>query len=149
MSDTIDTTETTTEPQDSGGNLLRRGRDAMVVAEAARELHDAIDFEDLRADDTVGDPVDVDQLADAVGRPIGRLIALQLVDDSGATGFTKRAITERVGRTVSAETFRIVVENVDTEAVTETLVELDEETLPGPSLGDHLGRETSTDDGRR
>lgn len=148
MSNVTDTTETTETTQDDGTNPIRRGRDAVVVAQAVRELHDAVDFEDLRADDAVGDPVDVDRLADAIGRPVGRLIALQLVDDSGATGFAKRAITERVGRTVSAETFRIVVENVDTEAVTETLVELDEETPPGPSLSEHLGSETFTDDQR-
>jgi hypothetical protein len=146
--ETIETTERTETTQDDGPNPLRRARDAVVVAQAVSELHDAIDFENLRADDTVGDPVDVDQLADAIGRPIGRLIALRLVDDSGATGFAKRSITEHVGRTVSAQTFRVVVENVDTEAVAETLVELDEETLPGPSLSEHPDSEMPTDDRR-
>jgi hypothetical protein len=131
---------------DDDTNYLRRGIDAVVVAQAAKELHGAVDLEDLRGSDTVGDPVDIDQLADAIGRPIGRLIAHQLVDDGGATGLTKRMIAERIGRNVSAETFRIVVENVDTRAVSETLIELDEETLPGPSLRDHLGDGATAED---
>jgi hypothetical protein len=148
MSHTTGTSETAETTQDGTANPLRRGRDVVVMAQAVRQLDDAVDLEALGADHPEGDPIDVDQLADAFGKPIGRLIALQLVDDSGATGFVKRSVTERVGRTVSTETFRIVVENVDTEAIAETLAELDEGTLPGPSPGAYLGSETPLDDGR-
>ncbi|WP_380677038.1 hypothetical protein [Salinigranum sp. GCM10025319] len=140
-----DTTNPTDATQDDGTNVIKRGKDAAIVAEAARDLTDAIEFEELRGDDTVGDPVDAEQLAEALGRPIGRLIALQLVDDTGATGFAKRTVTERIARDVSTKTFRVVVENVDTEAVAETLVELDEETLPGPALHEYVGTGTSGD----
>jgi hypothetical protein len=140
MTDTTDSTETT---QDDGTKPLRRGKDAVVVARAARELYDAIDTEDLRAA-SAGDPADVDQLADALGKPIGRLLALHLVDDTGVTGYAKRTVTERVGRSVSTRTVRIVVENVDTEALAETIVELDEETLPGPALTEYVGSEPPT-----
>ncbi len=139
MTDTTDSTETA---QSDGTNPIRRGKDAVIVAQAARELADAIDAEDLRTES--GDVADLDQLADALGKPIGRLIALQLVDDTGVTGYAKRTVAERVGRSVSTRTLRIVVENVDTEALAETIIELDEETLPGPALHEYVGNESST-----
>jgi hypothetical protein len=131
----------TDDTQDDGSGALTRGLDAVVVAEAARELNDAVD---AGAIDGQGE-VDYDQLAEALARPIGRLVARELVDDTGTTGLAKRMVTDRLGRKMSEATFRIVVENVDTGALTETLVRLDEETLPGPSLSEYVESEVLTD----
>lgn len=119
-------------PDEESG--IRKTVDAVVAARAASEMNEAIDLGAVAGDDPDGEPVDIDHLGNAIGRPVGRLIANRLVDGTGATGVAKRTVAGRVSRRVTAETVRVVLENVDTEAIAETLVELDQETLPGPSL---------------
>ena len=124
---------------------IERGLDALFATEVAKEVLEAVDFEAILADEPAEDPVDVERLADAIGRPVGRVLARRVVDGSGASGLAKRSIGGTVGSRVAAATLRVVVENVDTGAVAETLLELDEST-PGPSLREAV--ETDLDDAR-
>jgi hypothetical protein len=128
---------------DEETGTLQRGLDALAAAQTAREMNEALDLDAL-AGEVTGDSVDVDHLGDAIGRPLGRLVARELIDGSGATGVTKQTIGSAVTRRVTAETVRLVVENVDTEALAETLVELDQET-PGPSLTDGIDTGAGTE----
>jgi hypothetical protein len=76
------------------------------------------DFRAILADD----PVDVDRLAEAIGRPLGRALAQYIVDGNGKTGVAKRALGSEVGSRVAAETVSAALERVDVEAAVETLV---------------------------
>lgn len=134
---------------DDETGAIERGVDAMVALETAEALNAAIDVDALIREDGTTDPVELDKLAAAIGRPIGRLVAKEIVDDSGMTGFAKRKIGRKATQKVTAETVRVVVENVDTAAIAETLVELDEST-PGPSVRDTLESADDADSaGRR
>lgn len=113
---------------------IEQGLNALFATEVAAEVLEAVDFEAILSDQPVEDPVDVEHLADALGRPVGRILANRVVGGSGASGLVARTVASEVGSRVTAGTFRVAVENVDTEAVTEALVELDEETLPGPTV---------------
>lgn len=126
-------------------NTLTRGVDALIAVETAQELNDAIDFDALVGEDGTTDPVELEKFADAIGRPIGRLVAKGIVDDGGMTGFAKRELGRKATQRVTAETVRVIVENVDTASIAETLVAFDEETLPGPSVQDALGSTEETD----
>lgn len=84
-----------TDTGDGGTNSLERIVDGLLAAEAARELKEAVDLEAILADQPADEPVDVDRLADALGRPVGRLLAHRIVDAGGMTGFAKRrAVTD-------------------------------------------------------
>lgn len=122
---------------DDETGAIERGVDAMVALETAEELNAAIDFDALVSEDGTTDPVELETFADAIGRPIGRLVAKEIVDDSGMAGFAKRKLGRKATQKVTAETVRVIVENVDTASIAETLVELDEAT-PGPSIQDAL-----------
>ena len=115
---------------------IERGLDAIFATEVAREILEAVDFEAILADEPADDPVDVDRLADAVGRPVGRFLAQRVIGGSGAGGVAKRAVGSEVGGRVAGAALRTAAEYVDTERATERLVELDEMVLPGPSLRD-------------
>ncbi|SEP06038.1 hypothetical protein SAMN04487948_11279 [Halogranum amylolyticum] len=112
---------------------IEQGLEVLFASEVAREVFAAVDFEALLADEPAVDAVDVDRLAGAIGRPLGRAIAQYVVDSDGTVGVAKRALGSEIGSRIAAETFRAATENVDVEAVVETLVELDEES-PGPEL---------------
>jgi hypothetical protein len=118
-----------------GLERIEQGLNAVFTAEATADILDAVDFEAILADEPAQAPVDAEQLAEALGRPVGRLLAHRVLGGSGATGLAKRAIGSEVGSRVTSGAVRVAVENVDTDAVTETLVEIDEET-PGPALRD-------------
>lgn len=113
---------------------IERGLDALFATEAAKEVLAAVDFEAILAEAPAADPVDVERLAEALGRPIGRALAHYVVGGSGASGVAKRAIGSEVGQRAAATGVRLAVEHVDPDRVAETLVELDEETIPGPTL---------------
>ena len=112
--------------------------DAVVAVRTASELHDAIDVDALLSDDPAGDPVDLDEFADAVGRPVGRAVANTLVDGSGKIGTAKRFISSRIVREVTAGTVRVAGRRFDTDALARSVVELDQERLPGPSVLEEL-----------
>lgn len=118
---------------------IERGLDLLFATEVAKEILEAVDFEAILAAEPAEDPVDVDRLAAALGRPVGRVLAYRVLGRSGPAGFVGRTVGSRVGGRVFAETFRIAVERVDTGAVAGWLVDLDEETLPGPALREVLG----------
>lgn len=118
---------------------IERGLDLLFATEVAKEILEAVDFEAILAAEPAEDPVDVDRLAAALGRPVGRVLAQRVLGESGTTGLAGRTVGGRVGGRVAEETVRIAVENVDTGEVVERLVELDEETLPGPALRELLG----------
>jgi len=118
---------------------IERGLDLLFATEVAKEILEAIDFEAILAAEPAEDPVDVDRLAAALGRPVGRVLAQRVLGESGATGLAGRTVGGRVGGRVAEETVRIAVENVDTGEVVERIVELDEETLPGSPLQEVLG----------
>lgn len=108
---------------------IERGLDALFATEVTREILEAVDVEAILADEPATDPVDVERLANAVGR----VLAHRVIDGSGATGFAKRTVGTRVGGRVAAETVRLAAENVDPQEVADALVEIDEGT-PGPQL---------------
>lgn len=112
---------------------IERGLDALFATEVAKEILEAVNFEAVLADQPADDPVDVDRLAEAVGRPLGRYLAHRIVGGSGAGGVAKRAVGSEVGGRIAAKTVRVAVEQVNAESVATTLAELDE-TLPGPGL---------------
>lgn len=114
---------------------IEQGLDAVFATEVAAEILEAVDFEEIMADEPAQDPVDVERLAEALGRPVGHLLAHRVIGGSGATGLAKRAIGSRVGSHVVSETVRVAAETVDPDAVVDGLVELDEET-PGPALNE-------------
>ncbi|MBV0926064.1 hypothetical protein KTS45_17810 [Halomicroarcula limicola] len=118
---------------------IEQGLDALFATEVAKEVLEAVDFEAILAEEPAEDPVDIDRLAQAIGRPVGRILAARVIGGSGAAGLAKQTLGSEVGSRVAAKTFRVAVENVDTQQVTETLVELDEETLPGPTLQEMIG----------
>jgi hypothetical protein len=118
---------------------IERGLDLLFATEVAKEILEAIDFEAILAAEPAEDPVDVDRLAAALSRPVGRVLAQRVLGESGATGLAGRTVGGRVGGRVAEETVRIAVENVDTGEVVERIVELDEETLPGSPLQEVLG----------
>ncbi|WP_435333832.1 hypothetical protein [Haloarchaeobius sp. TZWWS8] len=124
---------------------IEQGLDALFATEVAKEILAAVDFEAILADEPATEPVDVDRLANAIGRPVGRLLAHYVVSGSGAGALAKRAIGSEVGGRVATETFRFAVRTVDFRSVAETLVELDEETIPGPALRELV--EPHIDDG--
>ena len=115
---------------------IEDGLDVLFASEVAREVFAAVDFRAILADEPATDPVDVDRLAEAIGRPLGRALAQYIVDGNGKIGVAKRALGSEVGSRVAAETVSAALEHVDVEAAVETLVELDDETRPGPSLQD-------------
>ena len=125
---------------------IERGLDLLFATEVAKEILEAVDFEAILAAEPAESPVDVDRLAAALGRPVGRVLAYRVLGSSGPAGFVGRTVGSRVGGRVFAETFRIAVENVDARAVAERLVDLDEETLPGPALREVLGPHLEEDD---
>lgn len=113
---------------------IEQGLDVLFASEVARDVLAAVDFEAILADDPATDPVDIDRLAEAIGRPLGRVLAQYVVDGGGKIGVAKRALGSEVGSRIAAETVRTATENVDVDAAVETLVELGEETGHGPQL---------------
>lgn len=106
---------------DGGAGAFERTVDAVFAAEVAREVHDAVDFEAILADQPVDEPIDFDQLADALGRPIGRLLAKRLVDSEGATGLAKRVVVSEVGNRAATKALRATADAVDVGPAGESL----------------------------
>lgn len=125
-------------PVDSRVERLEQTLDAVFAADVVKEILHAVDFEAILSDEPTTDPVDIDHLAEAVGRPVGRLLVSQLISGSGPAGLAKKTIGSEVASRAAVKTFRVTVENVDVDVVAETLVELDEEALPGPPLRDTI-----------
>lgn len=98
---------------DGGAGAFERTVDAVFTADVAREVHDAIDFEAILADQPADEPIDFDHLADTLGRPVGRLLAKRLVDDDGATGLAKQVVVSQVGNTAATKALRVTAEAVD------------------------------------
>lgn len=117
---------------------IERGLHALFATEVAKEILAAVDFEAILGEGHATDPVDVERLAEALGRPIGRALAHYVVGGSGASGVAKRAIGSEVGQRAAATGVRLAVRHVDTSEIAETLAELDEESIPGPALGDAI-----------
>jgi hypothetical protein len=113
---------------------IKQGLDVLFASEVARDVLAAVDFEAILADEPATDPVDIDRLAEAIGRPLGRALAQYVVDGSGKVGVAKRALGSEVGSRIAAETVRTATENVDVDAAVATLVELGEGTGNGPPL---------------
>jgi len=102
-----------TDTGDDGTNSLERIVDGLLAAEAARELKEAVDLEAILADQPADEPVDVDRLADALGRPIGRLLAHRIVDASGVTGFAKRKVVTDAGDRVATKAIEVTAGAAD------------------------------------
>lgn len=98
---------------DDGAGAFERTVDAVFTAEVAREVHEAIDFEAILADQPADQPVDFDQLADALGRPVGRLLAKRLVDSGGVSGFAKKVVVSEVGNRAATKAFQVTADAVD------------------------------------
>jgi hypothetical protein len=118
---------------------IERGLDALFAAEVSEAILEAVDFEAILADQPADDPVDVERLAEALGRPVGRMLARTVISGSGTTGVAKRAIGSEVGGRVASKTLQVAVDTVDLDEATERLMELDEESVPGPDLREFLG----------
>lgn len=110
-----------TDSDDGGAGAFERTVDAAFTAEVAREVHEAIDFEAILADQPADEPIDFDQLADALGRPVGRLLAKRLVDSSGATGFAKRVVVSEVGNRAATKALQATADAVDVGSTGESL----------------------------
>jgi hypothetical protein len=117
------TDSTDTDGGEAGA--IERAIDAVFTARAAREIHDAVDFEAILADQPADEPIDVDRVADALGRPVGRLIAKRLVDSGGATGLAKHAVVSRVGDRVVTEAIQATADAVDLGPAGEPLGDVD------------------------
>lgn len=98
---------------DDGADGFERVVDAVFTADVAREVHAAIDFEAILADQPADEPIDVDHLADTLGRPVGRLLAKRLVDSGGVTGLAKRAVVSEVGDRVATKALYATADAVD------------------------------------
>ncbi|WP_435358811.1 hypothetical protein [Haloarchaeobius sp. DFWS5] len=117
---------------------IEQGLDALFVTDVATEILAAVDFEAILADEPATDLVDVDRLANAIGRPVGRLVVHHVVGGRGAAGLAKRTVGTEVGGRVAARTIRVAIDTIDVDAATETLLELDAETLPGQAVRDRV-----------
>jgi len=117
---------------------IERTLDFVFAADVAKAILRAVDFEAILAEEPAENPVDVEHLTKAVGRPVGRIIASRVIDGTGVGGLAKWTLGSEVGGRVAVKTFRVAVENVDVTAATETLVELDAEALPGPAVRETL-----------
>lgn len=106
---------------DGGAGAFERTVDVVFTAEAAREIHDAIDFEAILADQPADEPIEFDQLADALGRPVGRLLAKRLIDDDGATGLAKRVVVSQVGDRAATKALRVAADAVGGDSSGESL----------------------------
>lgn len=102
-----------TDAADEGVNSLERIVDGLLVAEAASELKEAVDLEAILADQPADEPIDVDRLADALGRPIGRLLAHRIVDARGMTGFAKRKVVTGAGDRVATKAIEVAAGAAD------------------------------------
>ncbi len=118
---------------------IERGLDALFAAEVSEAILEAVDFEAILADQPADDPVDVERLAEALGRPVGRMLARTVISGSGTTGVAKRAIGSEVGGRVASKSLQVAVDTVDLDQAAERLMELDEESVPGPDLREFLG----------
>lgn len=98
---------------DGGAGAFERTVDAVFTADVAREVHDAIDFEAILADQPADEPIDFDHLSDTLGRPVGRLLAKRLVADDGATGLAKRVVVSEVGNRATTKALRVTADAVD------------------------------------
>lgn len=114
---------------------IEQGLNVLFATEVAREIIEAIDFEEILAEQPTEDPVDVDKLANALGKPVGRYLAHRAVGSGGVSGVAGRKVGSEVGGRVAAETVAIVAENVEPTTITDTAAQIDEEVLPGPSIG--------------
>ena len=119
---------------DGGADAFERTVDAVFTAEVAREIREAIDFEAILDDQPANEPIDFDHLADALGRPVGRLLAKRIVDDDGATGLAKRVVVSEVGNRAATEVLRATADVVDTGPSGESLDGVD---AGGDSSGIH------------
>lgn len=127
-----------TDATDDHIDRIERGLNALFATEVAKEILEAVDFEAILAAEQAEDPVDVERLAEALGRPVGRALARYVVGGSGASGMAKRAIGSEIGQRAAATAVRVAIDNIDPDAVVETLAELDEETIPGPTLNEAI-----------
>ncbi|WP_143085664.1 hypothetical protein [Halogranum rubrum] len=117
---------------------IEQGLNVVFTAQVTKEVLAAVDFEAILAGDPARDAVDVDRLAEAVGRPLGRALAQYVFDDGGKFDVVKRALGSEIGSRIAAETFRTATENVDIDAVIETLVELSESQVSEPPMQDAI-----------
>lgn len=104
---------------------VEQGLNALFAAEVAEEVFAAVDFEEILSDGGADDPVDVEQLAGALARPLGSYLARQVFDGDGAGWLAGRAVGSTVGGRVAATTFRVAVERIDIEATVESLAAFD------------------------
>lgn len=142
------------EPGTDGSlDRIETGLNALFAAEVVEEIYEAVDFEALRTGEAAGEAIDHEQLARAVGDPIGRIVARRVaskVTSGGVTGVVGRELAGRIG-TVVVQT---LLEHSEPEAALEQLVNLIESWSAGESApdfdsteGTRVPFEDETDDG--
>lgn len=122
-------------PDDERLSNLERGVETIFAADVANDVLAAIDFETLLSDQPIDQAIDVDLLADAIGRPLGRIVAGRLVGSGGLTGLAGRTVATEVGGRAIAETIRVAADQVDPDAVDGAAESVDD-AAPGPSIDD-------------
>lgn len=133
----------TAQPDDTTG--LQRTMDTLVAIRTATDLHEAVDVDALLSDDPHAPVLDIDEFADAVGRPVGRAVAHRLVDGDGTSGTVVRVASSKVVREVTAGSVRLAADRLDTDHLSTSVVELDRDRLPGPSILAHLADGDASD----
>lgn len=98
-------------------SALETAVNALFAADVAGDVHDAVDLEALLADRPADEPVDVDELAGALGQAVGHLLARRVVDGSGATGLAKRTVVSEVGDRVATRALRAATAAVDADSL--------------------------------
>ncbi|MFC5972188.1 hypothetical protein ACFPYI_12680 [Halomarina salina] len=111
---------------DDALDSLDTGLDALALVDVVRELFEAVDFEALQNGVAYEEAVDEAQLHEALGGPVGKVVARRLADrvvGGGVTGLVGREIAGRVG----ASLVEYLVETVDPETIVTSLQELTNE----------------------
>lgn len=109
---------------------IERGLNALFAAEVVEDILEAVDFEALLSDEPVDDPVDVERLASALGRPLGRVLAARVVDNGGLAGALTKTVGSEFGSRVASRALRVAAENLDADDGATNLAAL-EDALPG------------------
>lgn len=95
---------------------IEQGLNALFAAEVVEEILAAVDFEAILADTPAEDPVDVERLTSALGRPLGRVLAAKFVDDAGAAGILTRVVVSEFTGRIASRALEVATESLDGEA---------------------------------
>lgn len=114
-----------TDPSDDTMARVKQGLDALFAAEVVEEILAAVDFEAILAEEAAEDPVDVQRLTGALGRPLGKFLANRIFDGDGASGVIKHALGTEVGGRAIGRALEVAVERIDLEAAATELAAFD------------------------